>query len=297
MVDINCPQCSSLNIVIKYDGPIRLDGVGREQTSDFKVHYCNECHLHFLHPLPINIDNFYQSSKYRDNYDGGVDVDSIQAKYDQEQSLRIEKIGLENLRNKTVADFGCGAGLLLDAVQGFTSKTIAIEPTESFHRHLEESGHIVFSYIGDMKKKYSELDVALCFDTIEQIAEPQAFISDIYDSLKDGGILYLSMPNHNDILMQMFPEYFCQFHYTFAHVNYYDYHSATWLLKKCGFKIEVASYLHKYNIYNLLNWAQHGKPGVLEFDKNIVDTSFDKSFSNEVERLGVASHLYFKCTK
>ncbi len=293
-MDSKCNICSSHEINTVYDGLIRSGGVGSEFVNGYKILECNACKINFLYPLPENIFGFYESDEYRKLYDYTSDDKELAKKYDVEQNDRIQKIGIEKFRGKVVADYGCGAGFFLDVVKGVSQRTIGIEPMKECAKILKEKDHGYYEY--PEKLPHDCLDVAVCFDVLEHIENPLQFLKFIHKSLKTGGILYVSLPNKNDVLMNTNKEIFQKFFYCKAHLYYYDMHTLSYVLEKAGFQIIEKSGIHKYDFFNFINWLKADRPCGRE-RLNFIDTFFELLYKNELIRLNISSHLFFTIVK
>ncbi|MGO9138876.1 MAG: class I SAM-dependent methyltransferase [Syntrophales bacterium] len=291
-----CRLCESMAHQVIYEGLIRSGGVGSSFVDGYKICNCQDCGLVSLSPLPDNLAEFYESEQYRQQFFGEIDVASMQQRYDIEQNARVNRIGIQTLRGKVIADFGAGAGLFLDAVQGVAERTIAVEPSRLYQEYFQSRGHIFYSYARELLDAGEKLDVAVSFDTIEHVLDLKDFVRQIYESLKNDGVFYLSMPNYNDIIRLLFPQTFEPFFYQVSHLNYFNGRTASLLLEKVGFRSICCSYLHKYNINNLLQWAKNGRAGVLHTGPTF-DGHFQDVYVAEVERLGIASHIFITAKK
>ncbi len=296
MIQTKCRICGSEANSLIYNGPIRGGGVGSDTVAGYQICQCNSCKLVFLYPIPDHLDDFYESEQYRSQFFDETGVDSMQRKYDREQSARVGRIGVEVLRNKVVADFGAGPGLFLDAIQGVAKKTIAIEPTRLYQEYFKSRGHLYYSYAKELIADAGEVDVAVSFDTIEHIYDLREFAEQIYSVLTSNGIFFLSMPNFRDMVRIICPESFEPFFYQISHLNYFCEDAAYLLLKNAGFTNISVGYLHKYNVDNVLQWAKTGKPGVLNTG-SAFDVHFHNVYRAEIERLGIASHLFIVAHK
>lgn len=291
-----CRVCGVGTGAIVYDGPIRSGGIGSDTTGGYQIRRCDACGFAFLHPVPEHLEEFYESEEYRSQFFYETDVASMQRKYDHEQSARINRIGVEALRNKVVADFGAGPGLFLDTIQGIAGKTIAIEPSRLYQEYYRLRGHAYYSYARELLAASEKVDVAVSFDTIEHILDLNEFAREIFKALTDDGVLYLSMPNYRDMVRLICPESFQPFFYQVSHLNYFDENAASLLLRNAGFAHISVGYLHKYTIDNILQWSKTGKPGVLNTG-SAFDVHFHNVYRAEIERLGVASHLFIVARK
>ena len=294
---IECRMCNSDTLSEVFGGPIRDGGVGASTVGGYKIIKCEQCNLVQISPVPKQIDSFYESHEYRVNWDVDYDPIDIHKKYDHEQNERISRIGVQNIRNATIIDLGCSAGVFLDAVQSLAGKTIAVEPFEYYSRYLKERGHTYYPYPQDAINQGELADIVTSFDVIEHIEHPKDFINSAFKLLKSEGEFVLSMPNLNDILLSSCTESFSSFFYQTAHLNYFSHESIQELFNDTGFIDIKIDYLHKYNCDNLMRWLKYDSPGEMPEVKELFDRTFDSHFKAEIERLGLSSHLFITAKK
>ena len=104
------------------------------------------------------------------------------------------------VRNKRVCDIACGAGYgscflskFAEIVTGIDISTQAIEWARTYFQSENVSFHCA-----DGSKAWpvdETFDVITCFETLEHIPEPHAFIEQLVVHLAPGGKLFLSVPN------------------------------------------------------------------------------------------------------
>jgi 2-polyprenyl-3-methyl-5-hydroxy-6-metoxy-1,4-benzoquinol methylase len=135
-------------------------------------------------PIPEQLNDFYESHEYRKQWDYDFTPDSIHAKYDHEQNERISRIGIENIRGKSVFDLGASAGVFLDAISSSASRTIAIEPAGMYKEYLQSQGHAYYSYPEDACRENEKVGIISSFDVIEHVEKPKEFLSYAYELLK-----------------------------------------------------------------------------------------------------------------
>jgi 2-polyprenyl-3-methyl-5-hydroxy-6-metoxy-1,4-benzoquinol methylase len=286
-----CRMCLSSKYKTIYSSPIRKGG-GKERVNDHSILRCEDCNFVYLSPIPEQSNDFYESHEYRKQWDYEFTPDSIHVKYDHEQNERIIRIGIENIRGKSVLDLGASAGVFLDAISSSAASTIAIEPALMYKEYLQSQGHTYYSYPEDACRENEKVDIVTSFDVIEHVEKPKEFLSYAYELLKPGGKLVLSMPNLNDIIKKVEKDKFEQFFYQTAHLNYFSKEAIPELFCDTGFVSIEVDFLHKYSIENMIRWAKYGSVGVVEEVDGVFDRIFDKHYKAEIERLGIASHLF-----
>jgi SAM-dependent methyltransferase len=89
-------------------------------------------------------------------------------------------------RGARVLDFGCGNGLFLDRLQDWGWETYGIEPSSSLsflrHRRLEAP------------PQDGSFDFVLLHHVLEHVAEPLGLLRQLAGSLREGGVLFISVP-------------------------------------------------------------------------------------------------------
>lgn len=162
-----------------------------------------------------------------------------------------------SLRGSTVADFGCGGGVLLDHLRGVAGALIAIEPNSLFGTSLMERGYDWYRSGAAATKAYPEgVDLLFSTQVIEHVDEPYGFMKEAYALLKPGGRAIISTPNREDILMEMLPNEFPRFFYRTQHR--WSFHAAS--LKACAERaclvVLETRHVHRYGIANAMHWLK-----------------------------------------
>jgi 2-polyprenyl-3-methyl-5-hydroxy-6-metoxy-1,4-benzoquinol methylase/glutaredoxin len=114
----------------------------------------------------------------------------------------IKKINLLDRGGQiTVLDVGCGGGVLLHKVKEMVPKSITfgIEPNELYAdlaRRKSGAEEIKADYfIPGLFKSQSQFDIIFSCDVLEHVDSPNLFLNDIFDSLKENGVLFLEVPS------------------------------------------------------------------------------------------------------
>lgn len=292
---MNCPLCQHSELREIYHGLVRAGAPGQVSSEKYRVLQCARCKGRHLSPFPQNLEQFYESEAYRDAYNQSHDIAAISAMHLELRRKMVERLNPASLRGKSIADFGCAEGGLLDLIEG-AERTIAIEPAQYFHEHLRSRGHQVFSYGRDFVHSGGKADVVMSFSVIEHVQSPAEFLTEMHDALEVGGQLVISTPNTHDILDQLVPEAFRPFNFRTAHLHYFCAESLHALLTGVGFKQIHIGYLHLYDVSNLLGWYKEGKPTGLSripfFDEGI-----NAPLRQYLEHTGRASDLWVEAVR
>lgn len=288
--------CSCQNHTAIYNDKIRTGDYGKESSESHEVIKCNDCGLVRLKNNPLSI-GYYQSSEYRDSYNSTSVADDYIDMHDNEQSPRVDKIGVSEFRNKKVLDFGCGGGAFLDLIKNVADITYGIEPFEGYHESLKNRGHYVFSNEVDaIKELKNSVDVIVSFGVIEHVEEPIEYLKSAFSLLRQGGKMYIETDNLDDVLMKFEIDEFDRFFYRTAHLWYFNAETLTLACKKSGFENIKLSFRHNYDLSNTLMWLKDRKPtgkGKIPF----IDSRLNAAWISAVEELGFADLICLELIK
>ena len=267
------------------------------KTDGGKVARCGGCDVDRLDETVNIAASAYESDNYRIAMEQGLGVDDFFSHADPVQIFNLSAFWPLNLRGKVIADIGCAAGSFLSHVSGLAGKIIAVEPTERYHKSLRQRGYDVFSYADDALITYKGgVDVAVTFQVIEHVKNPRAFLTEIAELLKPGGLLIIATPNRDDILMKLLPEEFPSFFYRTAHRWYFDRLSLIHCVKAAGLLVESERYLQTYGMSNALLWMKERRPSGNTRLPGVNDVA-DKLWHAYLEASGQADNLFVSARK
>jgi SAM-dependent methyltransferase len=210
----------------------------------------------------LSPNDIYASTECRCLLDEATDTVGFFAEHDILQLQNLSVLWPESLRNKTIADVGCAAGSFLDHVRGIAGRTIAIEPCASYHDHLRQRKHTVYTYANVAEQQEpGSVDFAFTFCFIEHAPNPRAFLADIARLLKPDGRLLVSTPNRRDLLMDLLPQDYPGFFYRSVYKWYFDTTSFARCAGEAGFHVAENRCVHRFGLSNALRWLRERRPG------------------------------------
>jgi 2-polyprenyl-3-methyl-5-hydroxy-6-metoxy-1,4-benzoquinol methylase len=291
-----CPLCGEESFRSYYQGPIR-SGVASQYTSeDHEVEICNECGLVRLADAGLTLEA-YSSDVYRERFNGDTSLDAYFETHDAQESSRLSRIAANDIRNKTLLDFGCGGGSFLDRTLGMTKESIGIDPNSRYVKALRGREIIVFEDTESALRKYgSRIDTLTSFCVIEHIVDPLIYLKQAHDLLRPGGVMYLETDNLRTLLMTMDYQPFEKFFFRTAHTYYFDQHTLAQLAKKAGFEAISISFRQVYDLSNLVLWLRDGKPTGNKQLK-VFDNRLNSAYTDYLEESGYADRIFLKMSK
>jgi len=106
---------------------------------------------------------------------------------------------LSKLRNKTILDIGCGAGIILSETDDSNLK-IGFDINESQVRITKLIDPNILAYVGNMYSiphKDNSFDVVILSNILEITDQKEELLKNIYNLLKTDGIMFFTTPNGN----------------------------------------------------------------------------------------------------
>lgn len=291
-----CEVCGSNAWVLVYKGKIR-DGIFGKYVENAEVKKCNNCKVQRLIENKCIGLSSYINSSYRQKLSKGIDVESFYNEQDIQQIFTLKTLWPTSIRDKNIMDVGAGGGSLLDNMSVQSKNQIAIEPFQNYHSSLSNRGYNVFSSLKDSLGDWKDsIDVAFAIQVIEHTSNPRLFLEEIRPLLKKNGILILSTPNADDILLDLLPEEYPSFFYRVVHRWYFNIQSLIFCAETAGFKVEQVKPVHRYSMSNAMNWLKYKKP---MGDRRLksVDKSIDDTWRSYLENNNKSDCMYLILSK
>ena len=186
--------------------------------------------------------------------------------FQQKQSLyRLERL-LEYMNidsDHSVADFGCGSGILMELIASKVKSYVGIDFSEAFIKTAKQkkkqlSIHNAEFFCMDInefcQKHIRMFDVGFAMDFSEHVydEEWERILRSIRMSLKPGGRLYLHTPNASFFLERMKSKNFIVKQFP-EHVAVRSLEDNVSLIKKAGFIVTQVRLLPHYNILRFVH--------------------------------------------
>lgn len=245
-----CYLCGGVNFNYR-QGSVR-------DNPDLKILECQNCGLVFLSSLLHIEESFYKNSGMHGHEVLDVETWLREA---QRDDLRRFSILKQILPNRTLLDFGCGAGGFLLQARSLTKTAYGVEPEQRLKSHFQEHTLTVFSNLSEIPrdKKY---DIITLFHVLEHLPDPQSILSKLSNLIADNGQIIIEVPNADDALLTLYhSEPFSHFTYWSCHLFLFTAKTLSMLVLQSGLKVNYIKLLQRYPLSNHLYWLAKGKPG------------------------------------
>jgi len=272
----NCRVCHSKNIKSVADfGNIKISTFVDNPNDDLgsaplELLECQNCTLvQLAHTVPPEImyhTYWYESSTNKVIADNLRDI--------------VTQIEQENTiyPNDTLLDIGANDGTLLEAYKD--GICVACEPAKNIIHKLEKRcDHIINNFWDKKHYTFDKAKVVTAIGMFYDMDDPNQFISDIKDVLRDDGIFVSQLMTLAPMLKQYDLGNICH-----EHLEYYSYKSLVTLFEQNGLEIYKV-YMNNIHGGSYQLWARHYQKGSIQIKepkpdfkkfKNIIDNNKQK---------------------
>ncbi len=255
----SCPLCGSKDVYIT-DNKIR-------DSKDLKVLKCRKCSMVFLSSFEHINQNFYEKGLMHSH----KFTPQKWLKISKQDDLRRFKMLKDKAKNKSLLDFGCGAGGFLLFMNN-VCKIKGIEAQESLQPFFKENNLEVYKSVDEIKEKF---DIITLFHVFEHLKEPQKIIQSLLNLLKNNGEIIIEVPNEDDILLSLYKcKAFADFTHWSCHLFCYNKKTLKKFFSKMNVKINYIKPIQRYGFANHLHWLIKGQKGGHNLWKNLSGCDF-----------------------
>lgn len=202
-----------------------------------KIAACRKCGFVFSNEFnPQKISDFYMSGHATPQTSG----------LEKDARIRADLIKtLANFRelsiNHRLLDVGAGTGEFVAALHGLYPALEIYSVQKSKHAQdliKEKIGTdaLIGTESADLENIDKQFDIVTILQTLEHLKKPQKTLKTLYELLKPGGILFISVPNLNSyqVLLRGIDNNYCFSNET--HLQFYSKKSLGAMLLQAGFK-------------------------------------------------------------
>jgi 2-polyprenyl-3-methyl-5-hydroxy-6-metoxy-1,4-benzoquinol methylase len=136
--------------------------------------------------------------------------DSVKCHYREVQSGidvmwfdRISTILTQGKKGLKVLDIGCGNGVLLRQFQKRGCECFGSDPSPWAREYAEQYGYTLFGRIEQENIEPNFFDIITTTSTLEHVARPVEHLKHIIAAVKEGGVIYLTVPNYGSLPIRL----------------------------------------------------------------------------------------------
>lgn len=210
------------------------------EKDGWKVHRCPSCGLGLLDPRPSEseIEGLYRSEYFSEQYDGGVEPNSLQYL----RRLRSEKHRTKFIqsikRSGRLLDVGCGYGYFLDACrrQGYHVQGLDVSEWAAQYAIRKLGLALTIGKIDEVSFPSGHFDIITMWHSLEHTPDPHKALQQVISWLKPDGILAIDVPNYEGTDAQKTWREWCGWQLPY-HYWHFTFKSLEQLLDQYGFSI------------------------------------------------------------
>ena len=116
---------------------------------------------------------------------------------------RISTILTEGKKGLKVLDIGCGNGVLLRQFQKKGCVCFGSDPSPWAREYAEKYGYTLLGRIEQENITPNFFDIITTTSTLEHVARPLEHLKHIIAAVKEGGIIYLTVPNYGSLPIRL----------------------------------------------------------------------------------------------
>ena len=227
------------------------------------VRKCRSCRHVYLDPGEAVLDleafyaDFYRQDLQRRPHIQNLDVYLAKLNADSERRFRTCRPYLSS--DQTCLEVGAGYGLFAKAIRPFAKQVTVVDPSETTQTNAEQFGLL---YVEDLALLKCRFDHIFAFHTLEHFIDPVAALDRLRLLLNDHGLLFIEVPNVNDLLVAASTKY-QKFYYQLAHLHYFSSHTLERCFRKSAFDIVRKCSVQRYGLANHLKWLTAFEPSNL----------------------------------
>lgn len=294
---MKCRLCGCEEVRIAYQGRIRDGRVGKYYKDAVPMYQCARCGTVWHEDLKEDYAAFYGSEDYRQDLEGTSAIEDFYRMHDGESLEKLRYTGTEIFRNQVTADIGCGGGAFLDYVSTVAKRVVAVEPSRTYGRAMEEKGFAVFPYTEDALKEYrGKVDVVVSFDVIEHVQDPLKFVAEIFQLLSGGGRAFVGTPTDAPVMRELLGPDYESFLFSTQHPWVLGKGSFRYIAEQCGIREYRCRFYQRYGLGNLIYWLLKRAPGRHK-EYNFITKGLDAHWRADLETNELSDYIVFEFTK
>ena len=200
----------------------------------------------------------YLTSEY--NKDLSVPISSLSSEDQRNLDRRVAAYGHLG-KNKDVCDFGCGAGLFIEAIKNRCSSVIGVELQA---QHISNLKQKEIHCVNDIEKIDNDsIDLIVSFHVIEHLPDPISTLKILNKKLRSNGTLLVEVPHARDFLLSEMVNCreFRDFTLWSQHLILHTRESLQKFLEAAGFRVTQIDGVQRYPLSNHFGWLSSGRPG------------------------------------
>jgi SAM-dependent methyltransferase len=192
MYHTDCPVCAHTT-----------DALLVERAGEYIILECLHCLVHFSVPFNSATINHYESSYQVKTMTWSPELELERIRFSPRYRLFFKHVRPGEC--PTLLDIGCGMGGFLETSREFGFIPSGIEQSSLAIKRARNFGitNIYHGSIYELPSDWNDFFVITIFEVLEHLDKPREFVHDIYERLRPGGILYITVPDRERLELRL----------------------------------------------------------------------------------------------
>ena len=229
------------------------NGTVRDNTN-LRIVECSSCGL-----VALSSSDHIQPGHYENSGMHGDSISTIKSLLngaERDDKRRFEMLR-ENIENKLVLDFGCGAGGFLCKAEEIASMAAGVE----VERRMLDYWKGRLQLHANLESVVDVFDFITAFHVIEHLPDPRTTLVELRSRLADGGRVVVEVPNSEDALLTLYEcDAFQHFTYWSQHIFLFNSETLRRLATQAGYRVVAIQQYQRYPLSNHLHWLARQQP-------------------------------------
>lgn len=289
-INTKCIVCNNLAHQIIWNDRIRVSST-RFSNKKEKIIKCLFCNLVSLKKKNKHLEDSSISRNIFNKNNSIKEFFNFHYKREKKKLIFIKKH--LNVKNQSILESNCGAGILINYLKKFSKITAGVDSLH-YKDFLIKNEHLFFKNFNDIKE--IKFDIIFSLSEIEHKFDPIIFLKKVKKVLKKNGTLVIRVPNYYNVYMFLLGYNFFKYDYRLSH-NFYFSEKNLDILFSNKLNLKIVKKLG-FNEYPLNHLAQYLKTQKRVYSnkkyKNIFNGNIDKiTVANIESSLTATSLIYF----
>lgn len=206
-------------------------------NKTFDLKYNSKYDVLITHPIPENLENYYQSEDYISHTDSKKSLFDKAYQFVKNIALKkkLKLINSFNFQQKTILDVGAGTGDFLKFCKENQWKVTGIEPSEKARNIADKKGVLLLEkleYISNQK-----FDVITLWHVLEHVKDLENYIITLNQLLEENGKLIIAVPNFRSYDANYYKEFWAAFDVP-RHLWHFSKKGIVSVFSQFGFELE-----------------------------------------------------------
>ena len=260
------------------------EGVVRD-NPELEIRECSSCSLVYLSTNGHIREGHYEASGMHGELPPSMEVWLKDAEADDKRRFQML---LPSLVNKSLLDFGCGAGGFMNLAKTVASEVTGVELEERVTKHW--GSHMkIHTGLDQVDEKF---DIVTAFHVVEHLTDPIEVLRQLGHCMSRGGRMVIEVPSANDVLLTLYKcADFQRFTYWSQHLFLFNTRTLQLLVQQAGLKLLAIQQVQRYPLSNHLYWLSRGEPSGHKFWSFLNSTELHAAYTASLSALGMCDTL------